>query len=160
VTWTKHSFTNLSREYNFERFALYWQLNFPSQYIQLPVTIYSASKLLLNNNKCCPAQHRFLAVSHIISQLPLKSCELWTFGSVMFFHITYFMTAVDSSHRFLQARKVVSSLFLKHSAIGLTYFLLTWSTERRGPVVSTPASYSWGHGFKSRPGDRLSWLRC
>jgi hypothetical protein len=32
-------------------------------------------------------------------------------------------------------------------------------TERRGRVVNTPASYSWGSGFKSRPGDRLSWLR-
>jgi hypothetical protein len=30
-------------------------------------------------------------------------------------------------------------------------------TERRGRVVSTPASYSGGPGLKSRPGDRLSW---
>jgi hypothetical protein len=29
-------------------------------------------------------------------------------------------------------------------------------TERRGSVVITPASYSAGHGFKSRPKDRLS----
>jgi hypothetical protein len=32
-------------------------------------------------------------------------------------------------------------------------------TERRGRVVSTPASYLGGPGFKSWPGDRLSWLR-
>jgi hypothetical protein len=31
-------------------------------------------------------------------------------------------------------------------------------TERRGPVVGTPASYSGGPAFKSRPGGRLSWL--
>jgi hypothetical protein len=29
-------------------------------------------------------------------------------------------------------------------------------TERRDRVVNTPALYSGGHGFKSRPGDRLS----
>jgi hypothetical protein len=29
-------------------------------------------------------------------------------------------------------------------------------TERHGRVVSTPASYSGGPGFKSRPGDRLA----
>jgi hypothetical protein len=29
--------------------------------------------------------------------------------------------------------------------------------ERRSRVVSTPASYSGGPEFKSRPGDRLSW---
>jgi hypothetical protein len=28
-------------------------------------------------------------------------------------------------------------------------------TERLGRAVSTPASYSGGPGFKSRPGDRL-----
>jgi hypothetical protein len=28
--------------------------------------------------------------------------------------------------------------------------------ERRGRVVSTPASHPGGPGFKSRPGDRLS----
>jgi hypothetical protein len=32
-------------------------------------------------------------------------------------------------------------------------------TQRRGPVVSIPVSYLGGSGFKSRPGDRLSWLR-
>jgi hypothetical protein len=26
-------------------------------------------------------------------------------------------------------------------------------------VVNTPVSYSWSPGFKSHPGDRLSWLR-
>jgi hypothetical protein len=31
-------------------------------------------------------------------------------------------------------------------------------TERHGQVVSTPASYSGGPGFKSRLGDRSSWL--
>jgi hypothetical protein len=31
--------------------------------------------------------------------------------------------------------------------------------ERRGRVVSTPASYSGVPGFTSRPGNRLSWLR-
>jgi hypothetical protein len=30
----------------------------------------------------------------------------------------------------------------------------------RGRVVGIPASYSRGPGFKSRPGDRLSWLTC
>jgi hypothetical protein len=33
------------------------------------------------------------------------------------------------------------------------------STESRGRLFSTPASYSGGPGFKSRPGDRLSRLR-
>jgi hypothetical protein len=32
-------------------------------------------------------------------------------------------------------------------------------TERHGQVVNTPASYSGGSGFKSPPGDQLSWLR-
>jgi hypothetical protein len=32
-------------------------------------------------------------------------------------------------------------------------------TERGGRMVNTPASYSRGLGFKSRPEDRLSWLR-
>jgi hypothetical protein len=32
-------------------------------------------------------------------------------------------------------------------------------TERRGGKFNTPASYSGGPGFKSRPGDRLSCLR-
>jgi hypothetical protein len=32
-------------------------------------------------------------------------------------------------------------------------------TERRGQVINTP-SYSGGPGFKSRHGDRLSWLKC
>jgi hypothetical protein len=31
--------------------------------------------------------------------------------------------------------------------------------ERLGRVVNTPGSYSGGSGFKSGPGDRLSWLR-
>jgi hypothetical protein len=39
------------------------------------------------------------------------------------------------------------------------YFLKFHGTEDRGRVVSTPASYSGGRGFKSRPRDRLSWLR-
>jgi hypothetical protein len=30
---------------------------------------------------------------------------------------------------------------------------------RGGRVVNTPASYSEGRGIKSRPGDRLIWLR-
>jgi hypothetical protein len=30
-------------------------------------------------------------------------------------------------------------------------------TERRGRVVSTPTSYSWGPGLKSPPGDWLTW---
>jgi hypothetical protein len=38
------------------------------------------------------------------------------------------------------------------------YVWLAW-TERRGRVVNTPASYSGGTGFKSRPRDRLSWVR-
>jgi hypothetical protein len=33
------------------------------------------------------------------------------------------------------------------------------SSESRGQMVNIPASYSGGPGFKSRPGDRLSWLR-
>jgi hypothetical protein len=33
------------------------------------------------------------------------------------------------------------------------------TTERRGWVVNTPASYSGGQTFTFRPGDRLSWLR-
>jgi hypothetical protein len=32
-------------------------------------------------------------------------------------------------------------------------------TERRGRIISTPAAYSGGPRFKSRPGNRLSWLR-
>jgi hypothetical protein len=32
-------------------------------------------------------------------------------------------------------------------------------TERRGRMVNIPASYLGCHAFKSRPGDRLSWLR-
>jgi hypothetical protein len=32
-------------------------------------------------------------------------------------------------------------------------------TERRGRVVNAAASYSGRHEFKSRPADRLSWLR-
>jgi hypothetical protein len=32
-------------------------------------------------------------------------------------------------------------------------------TEFRSRVINTPASYSGDPGFKSRPGDRLSWLR-
>jgi hypothetical protein len=35
---------------------------------------------------------------------------------------------------------------------------LLFLTEHRGRVVSIPASYSGGPGFKSRPEDRLSWL--
>jgi hypothetical protein len=35
-------------------------------------------------------------------------------------------------------------------------YVCTPVTERRGRVVITPASYSGGPGFKSRPGDRLS----
>jgi hypothetical protein len=34
----------------------------------------------------------------------------------------------------------------------------SWS-ERHGRMVRIPASYSGGPGFKSRPGDRLSWVR-
>jgi hypothetical protein len=33
---------------------------------------------------------------------------------------------------------------------------MSYITERRGQVVSTPASYSGGPGFKFRLGDRLS----
>jgi hypothetical protein len=33
-------------------------------------------------------------------------------------------------------------------------------TEHRGQVVSTPALYSRGNGFKSWDQDRLSWLRA
>jgi hypothetical protein len=37
--------------------------------------------------------------------------------------------------------------------------LIAWNrTESRGRVVSTPASYSGGSGFKYRPLHRLSWL--
>jgi hypothetical protein len=32
------------------------------------------------------------------------------------------------------------------------------NTERRGRVVNNSASYPGGRGFKSQPGDRLSWL--
>jgi hypothetical protein len=33
------------------------------------------------------------------------------------------------------------------------------TTERRGRVVKTPASYSGGSVLKYGPGDRLPWLR-
>jgi hypothetical protein len=36
--------------------------------------------------------------------------------------------------------------------------IVGWKTERRGSVDNTLASYSEGPGFKSRPGDLLSWL--
>jgi hypothetical protein len=36
--------------------------------------------------------------------------------------------------------------------------MLHGSTEHCSRAVNTPASYSGGPGFKSRPGDRLSWL--
>jgi hypothetical protein len=42
------------------------------------------------------------------------------------------------------------------------FIILDWftsTTERRGRVVKTPASYSGCSRFKSGPGDRLSWLR-
>jgi hypothetical protein len=40
--------------------------------------------------------------------------------------------------------------------ISLHSLLLQGDTERRGRVVNTPASYSQGHGFIFRSGDRLS----
>jgi hypothetical protein len=40
--------------------------------------------------------------------------------------------------------------------LNLSVKLVTVLTERRGCVVSTPASYSGGPGFKYRPGHRLS----
>jgi hypothetical protein len=50
------------------------------------------------------------------------------------------------------------SLFLKKIPLYVSENS-TGVTGRRGRVVSTPASYSGGPGFKSRPGDRLYWLR-
>jgi hypothetical protein len=38
-------------------------------------------------------------------------------------------------------------------------YISTTPAECRCRVVKTPASYSGGPGFKSRPGDRLFWLR-
>jgi hypothetical protein len=38
------------------------------------------------------------------------------------------------------------------------YSFLQQPTERRGPAINTPPLYSGYPGFKSRFGDRLSWL--
>jgi hypothetical protein len=38
-------------------------------------------------------------------------------------------------------------------------YILWHFTERRGRVVNAPVSYSLRPGFKSRPGDRLSYLK-
>jgi hypothetical protein len=38
-------------------------------------------------------------------------------------------------------------------------FIFTYKCIRRGRVGNTHLSYSWGSGFKSQPGDRISWLR-
>jgi hypothetical protein len=54
---------------------------------------------------------------------------------------------------------VTSFNFLSASSDHVRLLTYTKSTERRAPVGSTPASYSGGSGFKSRPGDRLSWHR-
>jgi hypothetical protein len=43
-----------------------------------------------------------------------------------------------------------------HSVYNLLYEYLKHKIERRARVDSTPALYSGGPGFKSRPGDRLT----
>jgi hypothetical protein len=42
--------------------------------------------------------------------------------------------------------------------ICLLLTLLDFCIDRRGPVISAPTAYLWGHGFKSRPAVRLTCL--
>jgi hypothetical protein len=61
---------------------------------------------------------------------------------------------------------LICSIQFSSSLLGFLRYMLCYSTtflvfqtERHGRVVSIPASYSGGRGFKSRPGDQLFWLR-
>jgi hypothetical protein len=47
---------------------------------------------------------------------------------------------------------------LVHSSLGIVGAFKS-SRERRGRVVNTSTPYMGGLGFKSRSGNRLSWLR-
>jgi hypothetical protein len=70
----------------------------------------------------------------------------------------HYQVSGDRQYTYLKLRytstRLNMALYLRRLAV---IFILV--TESSGRVVNTPASYSGGPRFKSRPGDRLSWLR-
>jgi hypothetical protein len=96
---------------------------------------------------------------NIIKIMEVVQLILWKLHSINTTHASWFtfssfITPHISNHHFVP--KICFHTFNFSLRIPYSY---TSFTERPSSVVSSPASYSGGAGFKSRPGDRLSWLR-
>jgi hypothetical protein len=73
--------------------------------------------------------------------------------------VSYIVVALCSHTKYLKEDQHQSLERVVRGCIPWKSKVLNIHTERRDKVVNTPASYSGGPVFKSRPGDLLSWLR-
>jgi hypothetical protein len=84
-------------------------------------------------------------------------CKVHTRDQHYWFHANpfwlYVLPSIEDEYQFATVVAHIASAQISF------YRLLSHPTEHRDLVVSTRSSDSGGPGFKSRPGDRLSWLR-
>jgi hypothetical protein len=101
---------------------------------------------------------RSVHVGFVVDRVALGQVSVWVLGFSPVSFIPPWLPILISSGRWTAVPFVVA-LQRQGLAPPTRASWTTCDTERRGWVVNTPALYSGGPGFKSLPGDRLSWLR-